>query len=116
MTFVVVEGGEGVGKSTQVARLAEWLAAGDREVVVTFEPGDTKVGAELRAVLLHGDGPLDARAELLLLLADRAEHVARGDPAGTDARRGGGVRPVHAVDAGVPRCRRAASASTRSRR
>lgn len=74
--FVVVEGGEGVGKSTQVERLARALRAAGREVVVTFEPGDTKPGAELRAVLLHADSALDARAELLLMLADRAQHVA----------------------------------------
>jgi dTMP kinase len=74
--FVVVEGGEGVGKSTQVARLAATLRASGREVVVTFEPGDTKSGAELRAVLLHAEVALDARAELLLMLADRAQHVA----------------------------------------
>jgi dTMP kinase len=74
--FIVVEGGEGVGKSTQVLRLAETLRASGREVVVTYEPGDTKTGAELRAVLLHADMPLDARAELLLMLADRAQHVA----------------------------------------
>jgi dTMP kinase len=77
VTFVVVEGGEGVGKSTQVARLAEWLAASGREVVVTYEPGDTKTGVQIRSILLHADGPLDARAELLLLLADRAEHVGQ---------------------------------------
>jgi len=77
VTFVVVEGGEGVGKSTQVARLAEWLAASGREVVVAYEPGDTKTGAQIRSILLHADGPLDARAELLLLLADRAEHVGQ---------------------------------------
>ena len=76
MTFVVFEGGEGVGKSTQVARCAEWLRAAGREVVVTYEPGDTKAGAEMRAVLLHADAPLDARTELLLMLADRAQHVA----------------------------------------
>jgi dTMP kinase len=74
--FVVVEGGEGVGKSTQVERLAATLRATGREVVVTFEPGDTKSGAQLRAVLLHADVALDARAELLLMLADRAQHVA----------------------------------------
>jgi len=74
--FVVVEGGEGVGKSTQVERLAASLRASGREVVVTFEPGDTKAGAELRAVLLHADTPIDPRAELLLMLADRAQHVA----------------------------------------
>lgn len=76
MTFVVVEGGEAVGKSTQVTRLATWFRDQGREVVVTYEPGDTKAGAAMRAVLLHADGPLDARAELLLMLADRAQHVA----------------------------------------
>jgi dTMP kinase len=76
VTFVVVEGGEGVGKSTQVARLASALRADGRDVLVTFEPGDTKVGGALRTALLHADAELDARAELLLLLADRAQHVA----------------------------------------
>jgi dTMP kinase len=74
--FLVVEGGEGVGKSTQVERLAASLRADGREVVVTYEPGDTKAGAELRAVLLHAEQALDPRAELLLMLADRALHVA----------------------------------------
>ena len=76
MTFIVVEGGEGAGKSTQVERLASALRADGRDVVVTFEPGDTQVGTELRTALLHADAELDARAELLLLLADRAQHVA----------------------------------------
>ena len=74
--FVVVEGGEGVGKSTQVKRLASSLRAAGREVVVTYEPGDTKTGAELREALLHADTALDPHAELLLMLADRAQHVA----------------------------------------
>jgi dTMP kinase len=76
VTFVVVEGGEGSGKSTQVQLLASWLRDQGCEVVVTFEPGDTKMGAQMREVLLHGDSPLDARTELLLMLADRAQHVA----------------------------------------
>jgi dTMP kinase len=76
VTFVVVEGGEGVGKSTQVARLASALRADGRDVVITFEPGDTPVGRELRAVLLHAESDLDPRAELFLLIADRAQHVA----------------------------------------
>ena len=76
MTFVVFEGGEGVGKSTQVARCADWARASGREVVVTYEPGDTKTGAAIRELLLHADGPLDAHAELMLMLADRAQHVA----------------------------------------
>ena len=74
--FIVIEGGEGVGKSTQVERLAATLLAGGHEVVITFEPGDTPSGAELRAALLHADTALDTRAELLLMLADRAQHVA----------------------------------------
>lgn len=74
--FIVLEGGEGVGKSTQVGLLAATLGAGGREVVVTFEPGDTRAGAELREVLLHADNPVSPRAELLLMLADRAQHVA----------------------------------------
>jgi dTMP kinase len=47
-----------------------------RDVVMTFEPGDTEIGRELRAALLHADSDLDPHAELLLLLADRAQHVA----------------------------------------
>lgn len=74
--FVVVEGGEGVGKSTQVERLAASLRARGHDVVITYEPGDTKTGTELRNALLHADAALDPRAELLLLLADRAQHVA----------------------------------------
>jgi dTMP kinase len=74
--LIVVEGGEGVGKSTQAERLAASLRASGREVVVTYEPGDTKTGAELRAALLHADDALDSRTELLLMLADRAQHVA----------------------------------------
>jgi len=76
VTFVVFEGGEGSGKSTQVERLARRICAQHDDVVTTFEPGDTKVGAEIRDILLHSDVPLDAQTELLLLLADRAQHVA----------------------------------------
>jgi dTMP kinase len=75
--FVAFEGGEGAGKSTQVLRLAEWLRGQGREVVVTYEPGDTPVGVALRRLLLaHDAGPLAPRAEALLFAADRAQHVA----------------------------------------
>jgi len=75
--FVAFEGGEGAGKSTQVRRLAEWLTAQGREVVVTHEPGDTPLGASLRRLLLdHEAGPLAPRTEALLFAADRAQHVA----------------------------------------
>ncbi len=70
--FVVFEGGEACGKSTQARRLAERIGAH-----LTFEPGATEVGARLRAILLDPDtGDLDPRAEALLMAADRAHHVA----------------------------------------
>jgi dTMP kinase len=75
--FVVFEGGEGAGKSTQVAKLAKALRSRGREVVVTREPGATKVGAQIRQLLLDGGSrDLTPRAEALLYAADRAHHVA----------------------------------------
>jgi dTMP kinase len=74
--FVVVEGGEGCGKSTQVPRLAQRLRDLGRDVIVTFEPGATPRGARLRDLLLDDHSYLDRRAELLLIAADRAQHVA----------------------------------------
>ena len=72
--LIVVEGGEGVGKSTQVARLAERLRAEGYAVDQTREPGGTEAGAALRAKLLHGDA-IDAETELAWLLEDRRLHV-----------------------------------------
>lgn len=75
-TFVVFEGGDGVGKSTQTALLADHLIAQGREVVRTFEPGDTALGATIRRLLLDPDtGEVSARAEALLYAADKAQHV-----------------------------------------
>ncbi|WP_323374131.1 dTMP kinase [Plantactinospora alkalitolerans] len=77
--FVVFEGGEGAGKSTQVDRLAEALRQHSREVVVTREPGATGVGEQIRGLVLgRATGPesLAPRAEALLYAADRAHHVA----------------------------------------
>jgi dTMP kinase len=74
--FVVFEGGEGAGKSTQVKRLAAVLEQQGHEVVVTREPGATVVGAQIRALLLDPMTSLSARAEALLYAADRAQHVA----------------------------------------
>lgn len=69
--FVVLEGGEGCGKSTQAARLAEALDA-----VLTREPGATPVGAQLRSILLDPASEISPVTEALLMAADRAEHVA----------------------------------------
>jgi dTMP kinase len=68
--LIAFEGGEGTGKSTQARLLASRLHA-----VLTFEPGGTPLGAELRAVLLDG-GEMNPRTEALLMAADRAQHVA----------------------------------------
>ena len=75
--FIVFEGGDGVGKSTQAALLAEWLDARGREVVRTFEPGDGPVNAQIRHILLsRSTENLSPRAEALLFAADKAQHVA----------------------------------------
>ncbi|MGQ0824841.1 MAG: dTMP kinase [Actinomycetota bacterium] len=76
MTFVVLEGGEGVGKSTQANALRDRLESTGRAAVVTHEPGEGAFGHQLRELLLHSDLIPDARAELYLLLADRAQHVS----------------------------------------
>lgn len=72
--FVVLEGGDGAGKSTQQRLLADWLAESGAEVVLTREPGGTPLGEQIRALLLHGDH-VAPRAEALLFAADRAHHV-----------------------------------------
>ena len=73
--FVAFEGGEGVGKSTQIATAAAWLRERGHEVVETREPGGTPLGGELRRLLLDPDGHVVPRAEALLYAADRAQHV-----------------------------------------
>jgi dTMP kinase len=74
--FVVLEGGDATGKSTQVAILATRLRQHGLEVEATFEPGATQLGERLRPLLLDGEVELDPIAEALLMAADRAEHVA----------------------------------------
>ena len=74
--FVCFEGGEGAGKSTQAQALAAWLTDEGYAVRLTFEPGDTPVGKQLRAIVLDpATGELSARTEALLYAADKAEHV-----------------------------------------
>ena len=73
--LISFEGGDGVGKSTQLSLLAEWLTAQGCRVVTTREPGGTPAGVELRQVVMHGDH-VAPRAEALIYAADRAHHVA----------------------------------------
>jgi dTMP kinase len=74
--FVTFEGGDGSGKSTQSALLAEWLQNQGRTVVLTREPGGTELGDEIRDIVLHRRGHISPRAEALLYAADRAHHIA----------------------------------------
>ena len=73
--FISFEGGDGAGKSTQLAHLASWFRAQGREVVRTREPGGTPMGRQLRDLVLHGED-LDERTEALLYATDRAHHVS----------------------------------------
>jgi len=74
--FVVFEGGDGVGKTTQVDRLCRWLTEHGYEVVRTFEPGDTPLGSAIRTLVLDpATGEISPRAEALLYAADKAHHV-----------------------------------------
>ena len=91
--FVCFEGGEGAGKSTQSRLLRDWLVERGETVLLTFEPGDTAVGKELRRIVLDpATGHLSDRTEALLYAADKAEHVdhvvlpalARGEVVITD--------------------------------
>ena len=73
--FITLEGVEGSGKTTQAAILADALRAEGRSAIVTHEPGGTRAGETIRAIFLDPAVSLDVSAELLLVLADRAQHV-----------------------------------------
>ncbi len=74
--FITFEGGEGVGKTTQIQRLKDYLVSLDHPVLTTREPGGTEVGEAIRQVLLDKTLPaMHQDTELLLMFAARAEHV-----------------------------------------
>jgi dTMP kinase len=75
-TFITFEGIEGSGKSTQIALLADFLAARGIQTVLTREPGGTSIGDQVRTILLDpANRSLDPAAELLLYAASRAQHL-----------------------------------------
>jgi dTMP kinase len=72
--FLSIDGGDGTGKSTQIALLAEFLRQNGREVVVCRDPGSTRLGEAVRELLLsRTDLRIDRRAEMLLYMAARAQ-------------------------------------------
>lgn len=85
--FITLEGGDGVGKSTQARLLAEALRRDGREVLLTREPGGTPGAEALRALLLSPEGDWCGLTEILLHFAARSEHVARAIRPALDAGR-----------------------------
>ncbi len=74
--FVAFEGGDGTGKSTQARALSGALSEAGYRTLLTFEPGDTAVGKEMRRIVLDpATGELSHRTEVLLYAADKSEHV-----------------------------------------
>lgn len=74
--FITLEGGDGVGKTTNADLLEEWLTTEQGQTVVrTREPGGTELGKAIRELLLHTPGHVDPKAEAMLYAADRAQHV-----------------------------------------
>lgn len=76
--FISIEGGEAVGKSTQIRLLADWVRSQGRNVTLTREPGGTESAEAIRTLLLEGGADRwNARSEALLFAAARADHVSR---------------------------------------
>jgi len=76
--FITLEGGEGAGKSTNLAFIRQWLQRAGHEVVVTREPGGTELGERVRDILLHSrELHITPETEMLLMFAARAEHLAK---------------------------------------
>lgn len=73
--FISFEGIEGSGKSTLLENLKKYYLKKELEVIFTKEPGGTELGKDIRGILLNPESSLSSEAELLLLMADRIEHV-----------------------------------------
>jgi len=74
--FITVEGGEGVGKSSNLGFIEAWLREAGKQVVMTREPGGTVLGERIRELLLDGNqNSMSVDAELLLMFAARAQHL-----------------------------------------
>ncbi|MDX8409946.1 MAG: dTMP kinase [Mariprofundales bacterium] len=74
--FITFEGADGCGKNTQLTLTADWMRNLGHTVITTHEPGDSVIGSEIRRLLLDPAFSPTPACELLLFLADRAQHVA----------------------------------------
>lgn len=76
--FITLEGGEGAGKSSNLAFIQQWLERAGHSVLMTREPGGTPVGERIRQILLHArDLEISTDAEALLMFAARAQHLSQ---------------------------------------
>ena len=75
--FIVFEGGEGAGKGSVLSAVAEWLRAQGIEPLCTRAPGGTPEGLVIRSALVQSGANWEPSAELLMMMADRAQHVGR---------------------------------------
>ena len=75
--FITFEGADGSGKTTQIEKIKEYLENNGKECILTREPGGSDLGNKIREILLHYDGEVDDLCELLLYMADRAQHVKK---------------------------------------
>jgi len=73
--FITFEGADGCGKTTQLNLLNEYLTKKQFDTFLTLEPGGSDIGKKLRQILLHHEGFVSDTAELLMYLADRAQHI-----------------------------------------
>ena len=73
--FITFEGADGSGKTTQIEMVKKYLEEQGIKCILTREPGGSTLGTKLREILLHYDGEVDSLCELLLYMADRAQHV-----------------------------------------
>ena len=75
--FITFEGADGSGKTTQIEKIKDYLEKKGERCLLTREPGGSDLGNKIREILLHYDGEIDSLAELLLYMADRAQHVKK---------------------------------------
>ncbi len=76
--FITLEGIEGSGKTTQIKHLSEFLQSKGQNCVITREPGGTRTGEKIRAILLDPENKnMDSLTELLLYMADRSQHIKK---------------------------------------